>query len=503
MKRSLILTSLLLVTGLSFAFEPGAMHTAREAAQADLRGVYVIVLNYPYSSAQGLSARAALNVPGTDGMTLVCLWNALEPSPGQFAWQTMDKWIALADSLGKKITLAVRAGSGIPAWLFQSSPGRAAAAPMNFRVSPHDGKTGVCDTETIAAPWDPAFLARWDTLLAALSAHLKIAGTYGAVTALRLTGINRTSDELRLPAETAQSSGLSCVSDAITAWSVAGYRPSKLLQAWDAVTGSFLNSFPDKSFCVAIIPNPPQIPFPPIAEDGSIITDTLPDQNIPLLQLAGQKFPGRLVVQFNFLFPGTPANIAVIQSAQTLGTMAAFQTNNYYSLTDSGAACGGTPAHPSPCADSTYLAMLETGIYPLGRSFSLRATYIEVWPINASAFPDEILKAHTELFTSPLPASVSITLGAATQIFHAGKPDAMGMTAVPDMHTSFVQQPDSSYRLWIAGRFYADSVEGATGVIATRDFLSYTPVGSPNTAGGRPASQLPPRVRVVLEQFRR
>ena len=103
------------------------------------------------------------------------------------------------------------------------------------------------------------------------------------------------------------------------------------------------------------------------------MTGTIPDQNQSLLAMAAQKFPGRLTVQFNFLLPGTPANIAVIQATQTLGTMAAFQTNNFYSLTDGGAACGGTPANPVPCTDSTYRAQLETGIYPLGRSFSLRA----------------------------------------------------------------------------------------------------------------------------------
>ena len=77
---------------------------------------------------------------------------------------------------------------------------------------------------------------------------------------------------------------------------------------------------------------------------------------------------------------------------------------------------------------------------------------------------------------------VSINLGAAKQLFHNGQPDAMGMSDVPDMHTAIMQQPDSSYRLWIAGRFNADSLKGATGLITTKDFVSYAPVGSPKTA---------------------
>ena len=448
----------------------------------DVRGIYVIVLDDVFNSAEGLKARSALKVPGVDGMTLVADWSSYEPTHAQYDWRVLDKWIGYADSLGKKITLVLKAGSGTPSWVFQPEPTGAGAVPLNFRVSPHEGKTGVCDTETIAAPWDAAYLAQWDTMLANVSAHLKSQGTYGAITSLRLTGINRTSDELRLPAETAASTGLPCVSDAITTWQTAGYRPSRLLQGWDAVTNSFLKSFPDKAFCVAIIPNPPQVPFPPIAEDGTVITDSLPDQNQPLLTLAAQKFPGHLVVQFNFLLNGTPANPFVIQAAQTLGTMCGFQTNNYYSLTDSGAACGGTPANPSPCSAAQYLTQLESGIYPMGASFALRSQYIEVWPINANAFAQEILQAHQELLNSPLPAQVEINLGSPQQLFHAGNADAMGMTGVPDMHTAVVQQPDSSYRVWIAGRFLSDSIEGATGLITTKDFLSYSPVGNPATA---------------------
>ncbi len=66
-------------------------------------------------------------------------------------------------------------------------------------MSPHAGSTGVCDTVNIPVPWDPAFLVQWDSMLAALSAHLQAAGTFAAITLVRLTGINRTTEELRLP----------------------------------------------------------------------------------------------------------------------------------------------------------------------------------------------------------------------------------------------------------------------------------------------------------------
>ncbi len=460
----------------------GAVTPAMSAPPVDVRGIYIVNNDEVYASPKGLAVQQAMRLPGVDGLTMVTTWSALEPAHGQYTWAHLDKWLGLADSLHLKITLSIKSGNGIPAWVFQAAPSGGGVAPLNFRVSPHEGTTGVCDTETIAAPWDANYLALWDTLLAAVSAHLKSAGTYQSLTALRLTGINRTSDELRLPAETAQSTGLSCVSDAVSLWQLTGYRPAKLLKAWDAITDSFLKSFPDKVFSVAIIPYPPQLPFPPLDASGATITGTVPDQNQPLLALAAQKFPGHLLVQFNFLMNNTPANWFVIQSAQTLGTMVGFQTNNYYSLSDSGAACGGTPANPVHCTPAPYLSQLETGIFPLGKDYGLRSQYIELWAINANAFPQDILQAHSEIVAAPIPADVVINLGAPQQLFHAGNPDAMGMTTVPDMHTTFIRQADSTYRVWITGHFYSDSVYGATGLITTRDFLKYKPVGNPAIA---------------------
>jgi|GEM_PF-7063312 len=89
------------------------------------------------------------------------------------------------------------------------------------------------------------------------------------------------------------------------------------------------------------------------------------------------------------------------QAAQTLGTMAAFQSNNYYSLSGEGAACGGTAAKPTSCTSATYLQMLEAGIYPLGQNNALRAQYIELWAANANAFPEDIKQAHAEITAQP------------------------------------------------------------------------------------------------------
>lgn len=371
----------------------------RLALPADLRGIFV------YSSdVTGISTDYAqmvsnsLDVSGVDGLVLVIGWNSLEPTNGQFAWTTLDPWITEAASQGKKIDLAIPAGVDTPGWLFQpATDGGAGASPLVFTISPHQGATSNCISETIAAPWDPAFLNSWNAMLTNLASHLQSAGTYSNVTLLRLTGINRTTDELRLPAETSQDTGLSCVSNAPEIWQAAGYTPDLLLYGWSNIVDSFQASFPDKSFSVAIIPTNA---FPSINNNGQI-TNNLPDPNQPLLAFAAQKLVGRLVVQYNFLMTSNPADPSVIQSARQYGTLVAYQSNNYYGSTGGGAACGGTITNPVLCTDATYLNELDEGIYPLTSTNALRAQYIEAFPTNAIVFTNAIWQAHEELFAPP------------------------------------------------------------------------------------------------------
>jgi hypothetical protein len=324
---------------------------------------------------------------------LVIGWDAIEPGLGQYQWDTLDKWMNTAVSAGKQVDLSITAYNA-PQWLFQPAPGGGGAKALHFAFIRKPSQP-TCLTETIAAPWDTAFLAQWDAMLAAVSGHLKSAGTYHAVTILRLTGINKDTGELHLPSDT---SNTGCNTDAVSIWQQAGYRPSLLLHAWDAITSSFKKSFPDKFFSVAIIASAD--PFPGIAEDGSAVKGKIPNQNLPLLTLASQKFPGHLIIQNNSLYPDLPAQSETIQSAQTLKTMLAFQTNE--DIVAVGAACGGKTANRTqPCTATTYLAELQTGIYPLGQSNPLRAQYIEVFSADVLAFPDVIQQAHNALVASP------------------------------------------------------------------------------------------------------
>lgn len=369
-------------------------HFFRLKQPADLRWIYVDSNAFPLGKTNAANLAASLGVPGVDGLVLVLGWMNLETSLGQYNWSDLDKWTSNAIAANLKVDLSLRAGDLTPAWLFASpTNGGAGAAPLTFSFAPQDGANMICNPETIAAPWDTHFLAAWDGMLNAVSNHLATNGTYGAVKLLRLTGINRDSDELHLPAQTTNSTGLDCVSNAPAIWQAAGYTPSNLLSGWSNILVSFQRHFPDKSFSVAIIAQTNVNAFPPI-EDHRVITNiAAAAQNWPLVSLASQMFRGRLVIQNNSLFPNRAAMPQTVNDAQSLGTLIAFQTNEKGPGVS--ADCNGT------CYDTNYQAMLETGIYPLNQTNSLRAQYIEVFAADVLAFTNAIWWAHLELFGTP------------------------------------------------------------------------------------------------------
>ena len=155
-------------------------------AQTDVRGIFVYTNDVALiTNATASQLTQSFSIPGVDGAAIVIGWDAVEPSLGQYQWTLLDQWIAQLTALGKKIDLVVPAGSAIPSWLFLPPPAGAGAQELQFTITPHGGATSVCQADNIAAPWDPAFLKQWDSMLAALSAHLHTTGTYNAATLVR------------------------------------------------------------------------------------------------------------------------------------------------------------------------------------------------------------------------------------------------------------------------------------------------------------------------------
>jgi hypothetical protein len=437
----------------------------------DPRGVYLYSLNtvvdkQPVNAPQVVQA---LNTQGVDGFTLVENWSAIEPKRGLFEWDPgqpgpshFDLWVQQAVSAGKKINLAIRAGEDTPCWLFDVASQAcgpayagtyAGARALSFVAASHQGLAvaSACEVVQIAAPWDPAFLREWDTMLGSVAAHLRAIGAYGSVALVRETGVNRTTDEFRLPEEVLPSPCLDTNSvahantNAISTWLAAGYRPWLLFLAWNSLTASFERNFPGVTFNVPIIPidtGHGQYPFPEIDARGCVYTSIVPKSEwstppaIPantctnnadrttsdselnavlfsFLPLSDLNARNHLVVEFENLDTSEAASPTVVQASVELGTMMGFMTNNFLAASGqgAGAACsGGFGSGSTGCTSSAdYLSLLNIGIYPCqnvasdtfcGANAAL-STYIEVFAPDVVQFPCAILAAHNELLALP------------------------------------------------------------------------------------------------------
>lgn len=426
--RSVLLV-FVFVSALTWHVENGrsAAPPADDQAIARIRGVY-LYSEHPENTSDMAALQQALPTPGIDGLAVLIGWSNIEPHRGTFHWDLFDTLVRMAVSSNRKIDLAIRAGQDTPTWLFDV----AGATQLHFKVSPLEGDANSnCNDVYIAPPWDPVFLSEWQTLLAAVSQHLKDIGAYDQVIAVRLTGVNRTTAELRLPAEILTSP---CTTNSVKIWLDAGYNESLLLQAWGTITDAFQQNFPDKIFTLPIIPSASgngnrEYPFPAIDDAGCpyqppwpqpgdpnyskppCTADTnsfpgqfppVPDQNAKLLKMTSEKFPGRLVVAYQNLDLRMPAQPYVVYAAETWGTFTGFQTNDYIGFQR--AACSTPGDFQNPCADSAaYLDLLEIGIYPcrtnaaLCAGATLKSQYIEVLAPDVLSFPDAIQKAHVEL----------------------------------------------------------------------------------------------------------
>ena len=288
------------------------------------RGVFVYTLNYaigndPAAASPNAPAREllqAMSVPGIDGITLVVGWNDIEPSCGNYVWgddpttttrSWFDNWILQAANAGLQINLAIRTTSrdtsSEPGWLFDGAC--AVTQGYSFVVSPHQGNAkgskADCQVVRLAAPWDETFLSNWDAMLKAVSNRLhsletaQNASAYDAVTQVRLTGINRTTDEFRLPEENLSSRQCSSVPPGVSlksleTWLSAGYTPDRLAYEWRSILKSFLTYFPDKQFNLPIIPDgtggcqsacQPQYPLPEIGSSGCVYSPPVPPSDVP------------------------------------------------------------------------------------------------------------------------------------------------------------------------------------------------------------------------------
>lgn len=359
-------------------------------------GIYVY--SYPRFIQNGEFDRA-LAVKGVEGAAVVMKWVEIEPQRGRYDFGEFDRRVELIRSHGLAIELVILAGGGSPEWIYLPTAADKGARRLDFVFSHHSGK-GRCINVTLAPPWNASYQAALADMLEHVADHLRKTGALKYVAVVKLTGVNTDTDETRLPAETSQTTGNPCVSDAISAWQSVGYRPSLVVQAMRSIATSWAHAFPDTWKVFALIP---QGSFPPIGEDGKVkkgrqarllVHHVLGD----VAAAAESVNRGRFIIQMDWLMADKPVRPRVMELARQFAVPVAWQTNFYLGREGKGAACGGEFGNAVRCDDASFLRLLQSGTQPEGGSGpNARGMFIEVFPPDVIEFTSAIARAHDEM----------------------------------------------------------------------------------------------------------
>ncbi len=387
------LTRILFVMAIGWCVWPGASGSAEVAPP---RGVYVY--SYPRFVENGDYERA-MAVAGVDGAAVVMRWAEIEPKKDIFDFTEFDRRVALARSHGLAIELVILAGGGAPDWLYAPPPAGVGLRRLNFVFSHHNGE-GKTVPVTMPAPWDAAYVSTFGSMLSRVADHLRETGALPYVSVAKLTGINTDTDEIRLPNETPESTGNRSVTNAVSTWRSAGYRPALVVEAVRGVAAAWARAFPGVWKVLPIIP---LNSFPPIGERGQVVDGQqaqlvvrrLLDELVSAAESANR---GRFILQMDWLNADQPVRSRVMQIAGKLGVPVAWQTNFYLGREGKGAGCGGEFGATSHCDNASFLRLLKAGIAPKGgRGANARGLFIEVFPPDVIEYASVVLQAHQDL----------------------------------------------------------------------------------------------------------
>jgi hypothetical protein len=354
------------------------------------------------------TATQALAVPDVDGIAVDLVWTDIAATATRtYDFTKLDPLLQLARAAGKGVELSLIGAGGTPSTWFDSQ------TLIHLQYSPHSGATDRCYDTIAPPPWDAVYLAAWDDMTAQLAGHIASAGYADTVVALRLTGLNASTAETHLPAQSpARLTNLpACLTiDSVAVWQAAGYTPGKIQAAWSAMITSWATHFPGLPFELVLWPGTNDR-FPPIDDNGTVVTPKAATDQAhydAMVAEAARQLGSRLLVGTWFLMTGTAADAVTVGYANQYGLGTLWQTNLWWRSFENlnhgtvagAAACGGTLQSPVQCTDETFLDELDQGVHPAGLTVAGPAgatRVIEVFVPDPTLYPNATHAVHQSL----------------------------------------------------------------------------------------------------------
>jgi hypothetical protein len=387
--RSLYVCRLVVLTALALPFIAHAQSRNPSAGDhgSDFTGLYVRLDPSYVNQAQDFSN--ALSKSFVDGAAIMVQWAAIEPSPGNYDFAALDRWVVETVKLGKSISLGVQAGSASPTWLYDAPYN---VPKNNFDYNRNPQGAPLCTVLTLPSPWNDAFINQFAKMTNDLARHLRelqvpgspAGAAYNAVRIVKLTGINNTTEELRLVSNKGDN-GPCHQSNAQEIWAAAGFTPERISSAFTKISDDIATAYPNAILSLDVIKGSG---FPPIDSNGRIFRP-MPqtDLSVRIIELGRQRYSGKFSVQWNALsqLPPNPA----VTDAGARGAIVAWQLNEFLGPR------GGTGCiydeRRIPCqsvADFDYI--IDNGI-------NNGAAFIEIWAANVDQYAASFQRAHDKL----------------------------------------------------------------------------------------------------------
>ena len=295
--------------------------------------------------------------PDVTGVSIRYAWADLEPTEGVYNWDFLDSEVARVAAAGKEALLRVGTEADKPAWVTTAIQ-QAGGTFFTFQ-------NGSVPT-TIPVFWDPTYLAKKKSMIAALGAHFTHNPTVTIVTA---SFANAVSEDWNVP---------HTPTDVIN-WLSVGYTSQKMLNAGRQIINATMAAFPNQYVALAI------------AGDGTGNLDpTATYVATNAIATADTRWPGRLIAQINSLSTFNPVAPGPVDSAWNLlwnsqpdvGGQMVYQCENDPTYRVN----GGVPIDPA-----TALTL------SVNKGVSYGMNYIEIYQIDVIGLPEVITYARTAL----------------------------------------------------------------------------------------------------------
>ncbi|MBL7926172.1 MAG: beta-galactosidase [Bacteroidia bacterium] len=252
----------------------------------------------------------ALNNPDVTSVTLYGWWMDMNPQKGVYDWSRLDGELTRFTNAGKNIGLMLAGGMRCPAWIFDE--GVRHFTIVEFK---HGGKGKEFSHEQPVV-YDRAYIDNFNTFVKALAAHMKTMPYWNKLTHVSITGVNRTTAEFRLPAQSNMEVDGVTSTDATDLWKKNGYSATVVLKAFEEITNVVATAFPNRYLIIPIINNTASA-FPDIDKVN------IPTEGLKWLK---QKYPNHAAAQYTALTPNFNG-LGFVQTVREMGIPIGYELN--------------------------------------------------------------------------------------------------------------------------------------------------------------------------------